>query len=149
MGDYMNIDEYAKLVKEYTPKENRAKHFFWAFFIGGLVGVFAEFLIHCFVNCFGMSVTDAGSYTCLTVIFLASLFTSLGFFDDWVSFAKAGLFIPTTGFAHAMTSAALDYKHDGFISGLGSCIFRLAGSVILYGVLGALFFSVLGVLIYG
>ena len=145
----MNKDEYQLLVKEYTPKENKFKHFFWAFFIGGLVGVFAETLIYCFINCFGMSTNDATSFMCLTVIFMASLFTALGFFDNWVSFARAGLFLPTTGFAHALTSAALDYRNDGFISGLGSCIFRLAGSVILYGVVGSFIFTLLGVIIYG
>ena len=145
----VNKDEYSKLVKEYTPKENKLKHFFWAFFIGGLVGVFAEFINHCFINCFGMVTEDAASFTCLLVIFLASLFTSLGFFDNWVSFARAGLFIPTTGFAHALSSAALDYRNDGFISGIGSCIFRLAGSVILYGIVGAFLCAIIGVLIYG
>ena len=47
----------------------------------------------------------------VTLIFLASLFTALGFFDKWVKFAKCGLIIPITGFAHSMTSAAIEYKN--------------------------------------
>jgi stage V sporulation protein AC len=80
---------------------------------------------------------------------MACLFTALGFFDNWVTKAKAGLIIPTTGFAHSVASAALDYKRDGLVTGVGANIFKLAGSVILYGIVSAFFLSVLGVIIYG
>ena len=53
----------------------------------------------------------------VTLIFFASLFTALGFFDKLVSKAKCGLIIPITGFAHSMTSAAIDYKKEGPIYG--------------------------------
>jgi len=83
------------------------------------------------------------------MIFLSSFLTSLGFFDNWVSTCQAGLFLPTTGFAHSVTSAALDYRRDGLITGLGSNFFRLAGSVLLYGMVSAFFLGILGVIIYG
>ena len=53
------------------------------------------------------------------------------------------------GFAHSMTSAALEYRKEGFVTGVGSNIFKLAGTVILYGVVSAWFFGLLRLLIMG
>ena len=92
---------------------------------------------------------EAYVYLCVLLILIASFLTALGFFDNLVSKVGAGLFLPTTGFAHSITSSALDYKKDGMITGLGSSFFKLAGSVLLYGILGGFFFAVLGVIIYG
>ena len=145
----MNKDEYKKLVDRLTPKENKTKNAIVAFLVGGLVGVLAEVVAVVIMECFATSRVEAYQWTCLIVIFVACLFTALGFFDHWVTKAKAGLILPTTGFAHSVMSASLDYKRDGFITGIGSNFFKLAGSVILYGIVSAFFFAVLGVLIYG
>ena len=80
-------------------------------------------------------------------IVFASLCTALGFFDKWVTKFKCGLLIPITGFAHSMTSAAMDYKNEGPIYGIGSNVFKLAGSVILYGVVSAWIFGMIRYLI--
>jgi stage V sporulation protein AC len=82
-------------------------------------------------------------------IFLASLFTGFGFFDKLVTIFRCGLIIPITGFAHSMTSSALDYKNEGLIFGIGSNIFKLAGSVILYGVMAAWLFGMIRYLLGG
>lgn len=145
----MKREEYQKLVNEYTPKVNKWKNAVIAFFVGGLIGLSGQIIVTIFQNSFGMEVMASYSWLCVLVIFLASLATALGFFDNWVSKCRAGLFLPTTGFAHSVTSAALDYRKDGFITGIGSSVFKLAGSVILYGILSGFFLGVLGVIIYG
>lgn len=145
----MNKDEYKKLVDRLTPKENKSKNAIVAFLIGGLVGLLAEGIIVLIMEFSGVSRVEACQWACLIVIFLACLLTALGFFDNWVTKAKSGLILPTTGFAHSVMSAALDYKKDGFITGIGANIFKLAGSVILYGIVSAFFFAILGVIIYG
>ena len=91
----------------------------------------------------------ASTFMIITLIFLGCLFTCLGWFDKLVNFCKCGLIIPITGFAHAMTSAAIEYRKDGFILGLGSNIFRITGSVILYGVVSAYVFGLLRIIIMG
>ena len=145
----MNKDEYKKLVDKLTPKENKKKNAFWAFMIGGLMGVIAELLVTIILKCFAITEVDAYQWVCLIIIFVGCLFTALGFFDNWVTKAKAGLIIPTTGFAHSVSSAALDYKKDGFITGVGANYFKLAGSVILYGIISAFICAIIGVIIYG
>lgn len=144
----MNKDEYKKLVNRLTPKEDKLKNVLIAFLIGGLVGFFAELLTEILINCYSFEREMAAIWVCVTVIFLGSLATALNFFDDLVAKTKMGLILPTTGFAHSIASSALDYKKDGVIA-LGSNFFKLAGSVILYGMVSAFFLALLKVIIYG
>ncbi len=145
----MNKEEYKKLVKKHVPKKNKIKSLIIAFLVGGLIGFLGQVCVNILISSFGLIKTEAFAWTGLIIIFIASLLTALGFFDNWVSKVKAGLIIPTTGFAHSITSCALDYKKDGLITGLGSNFFKLAGSVILYGVISAFFLCVLEVIIHG
>ena len=93
--------------------------------------------------------SDASVFMIITLIFFASLFTALGFFDNWVKFARCGLIIPITGFAHSMTSAAIEYKKEGYVTGLGANMFKLAGTVILYGVVSSYIFGIIRIIIGG
>lgn len=145
----MNKEDYKKLVKKHTPKEPKLRNVGVAFLVGGLIGLFAEILIFVIKHCFSVSVVVAGLIIALIVIFLSSLFTALGFFDNWVNRCKCGLIIPTTGFAHSVASSALEYKKDGLITGLGSNFFKLAGSVILYGIISAFILVIVKVIFGG
>lgn len=145
----MEAKTYEKIIEKHKPKETRVKNGIIAFVIGGLVGVLGQLLIDLYSYWFNVSTKDASIFMIVTLIFLASLFTALGFFDKWVTFAKCGLLIPITGFAHSMTSAGMEYKKEGPIYGIGTNIFKLAGSVILYGVVSAWFFGLLRLLIMG
>lgn len=145
----MNKEQYKSLLKKKSVKEPRFLNALLAFGMGGLMGVFSEALINLYMILFGYSRVDSAGLTCLTVIFLASLCTALGFFDNLVAKFKCGLSVPTTGFAHSVTSAALEYRREGLITGIGSNFFKLAGSVILYGIISSFFLCLLGVVIYG
>ncbi len=149
MGDRMEKKKYEQIVSRHQPTETRAQNAFIAFVTGGIVGVFGQLLSEFYVSFFDISTKDANTFMLVTLIFIASLFTALGFFDKWVSFCKCGLIIPITGFAHSMTSAGIEYRKEGPIYGLGSNIFKLAGSVILYGVVSAWFFGLLRLIIMG
>ena len=143
----MEKEEYLKLVEKITPKENKFKNGVYAFLIGGTVGLFGEAINKFIAYVFNLDVMVSSAWTCLIVIFLSCLFTGLGFFDNLVSKYKCGLIIPTTGFAHSVMSASLDYKKDGLIQGLGSNFFKLAGSVILYGILSGFVMGIIKVII--
>ena len=145
----MPKDEYKELEKKLSPKPNKIKNVIISFLVGGLIGFLGELTIYFLMSDFGMSRVDASSWVCLIVLFLSCFFTALGFFDDWVSKCKCGLIIPTTGFAHSVASSALDYKQDGLITGLGANFFKLAGSVILYGIISSFIFVIVRVIING
>ena len=125
--------KYEKIVNSNKAKEERVKNAIVAFIVGGLVGLLGEAIIEILCCYFKISRTDASVYMIVILIFISSLCTALGFFDKLVTKFKCGLLIPITGFAHSMTSATLDYKKEGPVSGFGSNMFKLAGSVILYG----------------
>ena len=48
-----------------------------------------------------------------------------------------------------MTSAAIEYRREGFVTGLGANMFKLAGTVILYGVVSAYIFGFIRLIIMG
>jgi stage V sporulation protein AC len=145
----MNKKEYLKLVKRLSPKEERIKNSLIAFLVGGLVGLIGEIIIYVLIESFGISRTDSFAWLSFILILFTSFMTAIGKFDNWVSKAKCGLIIPTTGFAHSVQSAALDYKRDGLITGIGSNMFKLAGSVIVYGIISSFFLIILKVMLYG
>lgn len=145
----MESIKYKKIVEKHKPKESRIQNAFIAFVTGGLVGTIGQLLTELFIKVFSLSFKDASSLMGIVLIFIGCLFTSLGFFDKWVNFCKCGLIIPTTGFAHSITSCAIEYKREGFIFGLGANFFKIAGSVILYGIVSAWFFGIVRLLIGG
>lgn len=143
----MEKEEYLKLVKDLTPHDNKLKNYLYAFIMGGAVGFIGQAITLMLISIFKLTTETASLWTCLIVIFVSCLCTGLGFFDNLVSKYKCGLIIPTTGFAHSVMSASLDYKRDGLITGLGSNFFKLAGSVILYGILSGFIMGIVKVII--
>lgn len=145
----MEKNKYKNLVDKHTPKENRLYNTLIAFLTGGIMGIIGEFLVEFYSYYFEISTKDASVFMIITLVFIGCLFTALGFFDKWVNFAKCGLIIPITGFAHAMMSAALEYRKEGLVTGIGANMFKLAGSVILFGVVSAYVFGLLRILVMG
>ena len=139
----MKNTKYDRIADLYKADEHRIRNALLAFLVGGLVGLLGEAIIEILCHFFHISRSEASTFMIMIFIFVASLSTALGFFDKLVVKFKCGLLIPITGFAHSMTSAALDYKSEGPIYGLGANIFKLAGSVILYGVISAWFFGII------
>ena len=145
----MEKKEYKKIVDRHKPTENRVQNAVISFLVGGLVGVIGQGLIDFYSSWLEISTRDASTFMTVTLVFIASLFTALGFFDKWATFARCGLIIPITGFAHSMTSAGIEYRKEGPIYGLGMNIFKLAGSVILYGIVSAWIFGTVRYLLLG
>ncbi len=145
----MDKKRYKKIVDKNTPKENWIKNGLISFFVGGTLGAVSELLLECYSLIFDMPRKEAGVLVILTLIVIASVLTALGVFDFLVNKVKAALIIPITGFAHSMTSAALEYRKEGLVLGIGANIFKLAGTVILYGVVAVYFFGIIRLIIMG
>ncbi len=139
----MNLKEYKKIVKENSKKENIFKNALVSFLVGGLMGVIGQVFVTILDKCLGMENSETCMYLMIFLVIISSILTGFGFFDKVVSFCKCGLIIPTTGFAHAMTSAAMDHESEGPIKGIGRNIFKMTGSIILYGLVSAFFFALL------
>lgn len=139
----MEKTKYKNLVNKHTPKEDVFYNAIIAFLIGGLMGIIAQGLIDFYSYYLSISTKEATVCMLVTLIFLSCLFTSLGFFDKLVNFAKCGLIVPITGFAHATMSAALEYRKEGMITGIGANMLKISGAVIIFGVVSAWTFSVI------
>lgn len=129
---------YQELVDSVTPKENKWKNLIIAFISGGVMGLLSELLV---------SIMDANMMLIIWIV-IASILTGMGVFDDFVDKFKMGVIIPITGFSHSITSSSLDYKSEGFITGIGSNYMKLAGSVILYGIVTSTILALLRGLIW-
>lgn len=149
MVNYMDSFKYKEIVERHKPKESRFFNMIISFLVGGFIGFLANFLIDIYSYFFHLSSKSSSNYMLFTFIFVTCLLTSLGVFDKLVKKGKMGLIIPITGFAQSVQSTFLDYKSEGLIYGFGSNFFKLAGSVILYGIVSSYVFGVVRYLIFG
>ena len=145
----MKNEMYDEIVKKYTPKEDIVKNAIITFIAGGIIGSLSELLLVIYSTYLNLPRKESGVLVILTLIFISSILTACGVFDICVSKLKSALIIPITGFAHSITSAALDYRKEGLVVGIGANIFKLAGTVILYGVVSVYIFGLLRILLGG
>lgn len=128
---------YSNRIKEIQPKPAYVSNAVKAFLIGGLICLFGEWIITLYQDFFAISEKEAANLTTATLILLASLLTGLGLYSPLGQFAGAGSLVPVTGFANALTSAALEHKSEGVVLGIATNMFKIAGPVIVFGVVAA------------
>lgn len=144
-GMTMNKQRFNDLVEETKDKKNKVKRAFIAFVSGGSVALIGQGFYDLYVKVFNIDEKDAISLMLVTIIFITALLTGFGVFDKISQVCGAGTFIPISGFANALTSSALESKSEGLVYGIGSNMFKLAGSVITYGIVSA---YILGIIRY-
>ena len=137
---------YQQLTTKKRPNPPVVWNSFKAFVIGGLISTFGQFLMNFYIS-IGFSKEQAGNPTVATLIFISALLTGLGIYDNIAQFAGAGSAVPVTGFANSITSAALEHRSEGLVLGVGGNMFKLAGSVIVFGVVAAFFVGLIKTLI--
>jgi len=129
---------YQKLAMPLAPKPTVVKNTVLAFIVGGLICVIGQ-LIMDFSLGLGMTEKEAGAVTASALVFGGALLTGLGLYDELGRFAGAGSIVPISGFANSIAAAALEFKREGFIYGVGARIFTVAGPVIAYGLIVSIF----------
>ncbi len=138
----MTDQEYNDYVKAKAKPSPIVKDCIWAFCVGGLICTFGQLLATLYRN-WGVSQEDAGTWVSVTLVFLASLLTGLGVFDDIARRAGAGTLVPITGFANAMVSPAVEFKSEGFITGTAVKLFTIAGPVLVYGISASVIYGMI------
>ena len=73
----------------------------------------------------------------------AAAATLPGWYQKLAARAGAGTLVPITGFANSVVSPAIEFKPEGWITGVGAKIFSIAGPVIAYGTLASFVWGVL------
>lgn len=131
------LQKYQSIIEQKPVKRPVIKNAIFAFLIGGIIGIIAEGLITLYVKVFKIEVVMANSLMSMTIVFITSILTGIGVFDKIGQIAGAGTYIPITGFSNSMTSAALEGKSEGVVLGIMSNMFKLAGAVIVAGVVSS------------
>nr|WP_235821397.1 stage V sporulation protein AC [Gottfriedia solisilvae] len=128
---------YQEGIKQYQPKKHVLRNCIRAFIVGGFICFLGEAISEIYINYFGFTDKNAGDPTVATLVLISSLLTGLGLYDKIGQFAGAGSAVPVTGFANSMTSAAMEHRSEGLVLGVATNMFKLAGCVIVYGVVSA------------
>lgn len=128
---------YEKIEKKHEMKRPVLRNCIVAFFVGGTICAIGQAVTYFYIYFFNFTEQTAGNPTVATMIFFSMLLTGFGVYDRLGQFAGAGSAVPVTGFGNAVISAAIEHRTEGFVLGVGSNMFKLAGSVILFGVFSA------------
>jgi len=139
---------FDRIASSLEPQAPTGRNCLLAFLFGGGLCAFGELLAGLYTGTLVMTKAEAYGPAGVTLIFLAGLLTSLGVFDHISKHAGAGTAVPITGFANSMVSAALEFKKEGLILGIGSKMFSLSGSVITFGVVTAFVAGLLWGVVY-
>lgn len=138
----MNKKEYSRLVKEASPNSPVVLNCLKAFLVGGAICTVGQGLTDLYMY-LGLVEKNSKSLTSITLIFLGVLLTVLGVYDNIAKHAGAGTLVPITGFANSIASPAIEFKSEGFILGVGSKMFSIAGPVIVYGVSASVIYGLI------
>ena len=127
---------YQKLLEERKLKKNYLKNGLYAFVFGGSISLIGQVLLEVF-KASKIEEKEAITYMLFIVIFVAILLSGFGIYDKLGQVAKCGTIIPISGFANSMASSSMEYRPEGFILGVGANTFKLAGTVVVFGVFSA------------
>ena len=132
----MTPKEYQQYVQEKSKKSPILKDVALAFVIGGLICVVGQAIQNGW-SAMGLNKEDAGTATSVCLVLLSALLTGFNLYNKLARFGGAGTLVPITGFANAVVSPAIDFKSEGFVTGMAAKMFTVAGPVIVFGTLAS------------
>ena len=142
----MTDEAYQRLVRERARPSPTGKNLVWAFLVGGGICTLGQGLLNGYQH-LGLEKDQAATAVSVTLIFLAVLFTGLGWFDKLAKHAGAGTLVPITGFANAVAAPALEFRAEGLVTGVGAKLFAIAGPVLVYGISAGVVYGLILVLL--
>lgn len=140
----MNLSnkDYAQFVQDRAKKSPVVKDCTLAFLIGGAICVLGQAILDGY-SALGLSQTDAGTATSVTLVGLSVLLTGLNLYNKLARYGGAGTLVPITGFANAVASPAIDFRAEGLVTGMAAKMFTVAGPVIVFGLAASAVYGVL------
>ena len=144
----MTPKEYNRYVARLAKKSPLGKDLLNSFLIGGLICVVGQLILNGY-NALELSEQDAAAATSVSLVFLSAVLTALSVYDDLAKIAGAGTLVPITGFANAVVSPAIEFKAEGFVTGMAAKMFIIAGPVIVYGTVASVLYGIILVIFGG
>ncbi|MBQ8536896.1 MAG: stage V sporulation protein AC [Clostridia bacterium] len=128
------LNAYQQMVERASPNTKFGQGLFRAFWVGGVICVLGQGLGEFAKAYLQMGVSQAATFASISLVLLTALLTGIGVFDKIGQYAGAGSFVPITGFANSMVSAAMEFRREGMVLGMGAKLFSVAGPVLVYGI---------------
>lgn len=136
---------YQKMLQTHKLEPKYLKRIIHSFVFGGSICLMAQIIFEISNQFFS---ADISTKIMLGIIISAGVIASgLGVYDKLGQYAYAGSIIPISGFANSVSASAMEYRPEGIILGIGANIFKLAGTVIVYGIVGTIFFGFIRILV--
>ena len=129
--------EYLDYVFKIAPKTDEKSTLFHAFLVGGTICLIGQLIRYVLMYGFSLYGDKLAGATSIILIFLGSFLTGLGVYDRIGKYAGGGSIVPITGFANSVVSPAMEFKSEGYVYGLASKMFVIAGPIIVFGVIGS------------
>lgn len=144
----MSPKEYNRYVARLAKKSPLGKDLLNSFLIGGLICVIGQLILNGY-TALELSEQDAAAATSVSLVFLSAVLTGLSVYDDLAKIAGAGTLVPITGFANAVVSPAIEFKAEGFVTGMAAKMFIIAGPAIVYGTVASVLYGIILVIFGG
>ncbi len=125
--------DYQTYVDKKSPNSPTLKNCFNSFWVGGLICIIGQIILE-ICKYRGLELEMGYTIVSISLIFVSAFLTSLNLFNKIGKFAGAGSLVPITGFANSIVSPSIEYKSEGYVMGVGSKMFTVAGPVLVYGI---------------
>ncbi len=126
---------YQNSLEEHKIKPNYLNRILLSGLFGGLICLFGQ----CILEIAAIFNEEHSTEIMLgVVIFLSILTSGFGIYDKLGQIAYAGSIVPISGFANSVASSAMEYRPEGILLGISANIFKLAGAVIVNGVVATI-----------
>jgi len=126
--------DYQQLVERLSPKSALGKGLLRAFWVGGVICVCGQLIHDAVTALWSLDKAGAATLTNIILIFLGAFLTGIGVYDRIGRYAGGGSIVPITGFSNSIVASAMEFKREGFITGVGAKMFTIAGPVLVYGI---------------
>ena len=138
----MTKKEYGEYVKKKTPNSPVLLNMLKAFLVGGLICCLGQLILNGWSK-IGFTEEQAATATSITLVFLGALLTGLKLYEKIAKFAGAGTLVPITGFSNSISAPAIEFKAEGYVTGLAAKMFVISGPVIVYGTVASVVYGII------
>ncbi len=126
--------QYQQLVARLSPKSEMGKGLLRAFVVGGLICMLGQLINDLVIHFWALDKVAAATVTSIALVFIGAFLTGIGVYDKIGKYAGGGSIVPITGFSNSIVASAMEFKREGFVTGVGAKMFTIAGPVLVYGI---------------
>ncbi len=134
--------EYSQMASDASAPSRSTVNIPKAFLIGGTICLIGQGILD-FFRFSGLGDDSAAAFTSITLVLCSAILTAVGLYPKAAKHGGAGTLVPITGFANAVVSPAIEFRTEGWILGVGTKIFAIAGPVILYGTAASVVYGII------